>query len=805
MRASLFGWRVCLAVLAAGLMLAGTPPDDGRAQPASRVEVSPASAAPGETVTVRGTGWPADASLGMRLYEAADVGGAGSALGGEVVPGPDGAFSSTVTIPRTLFGQGSRGNLNVVPGPYTLVVTQDTRSSVSASVMVGAPAQAGLLWGESGIDLDGNGVRDARDQPAQAVVTVKGVSAHTPPTQAISDARGRFVVSPIPPGTYHLEVRADLQSQPWTTTADVTVVLGQVARADLLLRAEGESRVPASLVAAQGTTLYVGADDRLVTLDLADPTRPAFLAQSPSLGAPLRSLTVSGTLAAVVLTGGGLQLLDVADPRHPLVLGSYATPNTTAGVAFLGQLLLVPVADALNILDLSTPGQPRPVGSYRPMSDVRGVTAAGRYAYVVSGDNTLRLVDVADPTRPVEVGAVRVEGAGYLSPVAVAHGNAFGTFIFGHYASSVVIDVADSTRPVRRTDVSSSLYTTADAFAVQGDRLSTADAGLIGFGSVRIVDIADHSSPALVGSLEAQWDPLAIAVQGRWAYVLGRDHLLHVLDVTNPTAVHGVALASSSPLPVPPDIPHDDRYFAETGYRIEDDAVWDYFGRRGALDTFGYPVSRAFTFLGCPVQVFQREIAQHCPGRGVQLLNVLDPDLFPYTRVNSSTFPAADEHLKTTTPAVNQPDYPTAILDFVAANAPDTWNGQPVRFGSTFRSLITPEMAGTDDPAILGLLNLEVWGAPISEPVADPSNPNFIYQRFQRGIMHFDATTGVTRGILLADYLKGLLRDADLPPDLRAQAATSPLFSQYCPGAPNWLCRPDGLSATDLTFAFAAD
>jgi hypothetical protein len=114
-------------------------------------------------------------------------------------------------------------------------------------------------------------------------------------------------------------------------------------------------------------------------------------------------------------------------------------------------------------------------------------------------------------------------------------------------------------------------------------------------------------------------------------------------------------------------------------------------------------------------------------------------------------------------------------------------------------------MAGTDDPAILGLLNLEVWGAPISEPVADPSNPNFIYQRFQRGIMHFDATTGVTRGILLADYLKGLLRDADLPPDLRAQAATSSLFSQYCPGAPNWLCRPDGLSATDLTFAFAAD
>ena len=40
---------------------------------------------------------------------------------------------------------------------------------------------------------------------------------------------------------------------------------------------------------------------------------------------------------------------------------------------------------------------------------------------------------------------------------------------------------------------------------------------------------------------------------------------------------------------------------------------------------------------------------------------------------------------------------------------------------------------------------------------ADPGNGGFIYQRFQRGIMHFDNATGVTRGILLADYFKGLV------------------------------------------------
>jgi hypothetical protein len=113
-------------------------------------------------------------------------------------------------------------------------------------------------------------------------------------------------------------------------------------------------------------------------------------------------------------------------------------------------------------------------------------------------------------------------------------------------------------------------------------------------------------------------------------------------------------------------------------------------------------------------------------------------------------------------------------------------------------------MAGTDDLGILGLLNLEVWGAPISEPAADPSNPNFVYQRFQRGIMHFDATTGVTRGILLADYVKSILRDVDLPADLQVQSMGSRFRGQYCPGVPGWLCRPDALPGTDLTFAFAA-
>jgi hypothetical protein len=270
------------------------------------------------------------------------------------------------------------------------------------------------------------------------------------------------------------------------------------------------------------------------------------------------------------------------------------------------------------------------------------------------------------------------------------------------------------------------------------------------------------------------------------------------------------ATATPAPIASPPAVPHDARYFNETRFRIDDDAIYSYFQARGMVESFGFPVSRTFTFLGCSVQVFQRQIAQRC-GNTVALMNVLDPEIFPYTRVNSSTFPAADEALKNSTPRVGDPTYATAILQFVRDNAPDTFQGQPVNFGQTFFTTVSPQQAMTNDPNLLGLFDLEIWGAPISHPAPDPANANFIYQRFQRGIMHWAAGQG-TRGILLADYVKQIMigptlpsnggPNPNLPLDLQQQAQGSRFFAQYCPGGTRWLCRPNDMPDSDLTFAF---
>jgi N-acetylmuramoyl-L-alanine amidase len=252
----------------------------------------------------------------------------------------------------------------------------------------------------------------------------------------------------------------------------------------------------------------------------------------------------------------------------------------------------------------------------------------------------------------------------------------------------------------------------------------------------------------------------------------------------------------------------DARMFPQTGYRIGDDAFWAYFQRRGGVRTFGYPVSNPFTLQGFRVQIFQRAVLQQQSDGGVAIANVLDDGLLPYTTINGSSFPAGDPEVIGKQPQVGEPQYHAKALQFVRDTAPDSWQGKNVNFFKTFTGAVRPEDAfpngGASDGLLLGF-NLEVWGLPTSKPTADPSNSNFVYQRFQRGIMHYDAACSCTQGLLLADYLKSILTLRNLPPDLAAQAQRSPMYAQLDPAQPRWLRRPGDLPTSDLTNAFVGE
>jgi hypothetical protein len=252
----------------------------------------------------------------------------------------------------------------------------------------------------------------------------------------------------------------------------------------------------------------------------------------------------------------------------------------------------------------------------------------------------------------------------------------------------------------------------------------------------------------------------------------------------------------------------DPRYFQQTGYRINNDAFWDYFQRRGGLRTFGYPISRQFLLMGFQVQLFQRELLQQMPDGSVATMNLLDPGMMPYTLINGSTFPGQDEEMVRGAPQPKDPSYGDEAIAFVQSNVPDEWEGKRVNFLHTFLSTVRYEDAfpqGEADPALVPLLNLEIWGLPTSRPAYDPNNHNFVYQRFQRGIMHYDAATGVTQGLLLGDYFKSIITGQNLPHDLDQEARLSFFYRQYDRSRPGYLARPADLRGTNLVGAFEMD
>ncbi|MBV9543821.1 MAG: hypothetical protein JOY61_05545, partial [Chloroflexi bacterium] len=270
------------------------------------------------------------------------------------------------------------------------------------------------------------------------------------------------------------------------------------------------------------------------------------------------------------------------------------------------------------------------------------------------------------------------------------------------------------------------------------------------------------------------------------------------------SVVLGGALGHST---IAQSLPTDPSYFPATGYRITSPEIMSYFQSRGGVRTFGYPVSNEFPLLGQRVQLFQRQMLQLGADGNVTLANILDPDILPITSIDGLILPAADPDIVSSAPTPDSPDFATQALSFISVYVPDDWNGLPVKFQTTFLNTLTCADLGQDscDPSQLAAAALEIWGLPTSLPTSDPMNNGFVYQRFQRGVMHFSAATGATQGLLVGDWLKRVMIGVDLPSDLSPSVRQSRFFAQYAPSRPLAVDRPNDLPDTSLAQAFHAD
>jgi hypothetical protein len=327
-------------------------------------------------------------------------------------------------------------------------------------------------------------------------------------------------------------------------------------------------------VATQGHHAYVGIGPRLAVLNVADPSHPVPVGESPIFPDYVRGVAIVEEYAYVAAGAGGLFVVNVSNPAQPTITGLYDTSGDAQSVTVAGDYAYVADEDAgLRVIDIGTPSTPTEIASYNPTSSIRDVVVAGNYAYLATYGDGLHLLDISNPHAPAHqrtygtshAKAVTISGNhAYLvhenglsifnvtnplaaeeitsvpsSSLASGIGNPRDVVVVGNYAylgfvseyhgNLAILDVTNPAEPVRkvvhRTPGTLYALTVTDnhAYLAQGFQEN-----------LLVLDVSTPGAPAEVGSYETPSYVRDVSVAGNYAYLVDSHEGLRILDVTNP-------------------------------------------------------------------------------------------------------------------------------------------------------------------------------------------------------------------------------------------------------------------------------
>ena len=276
-----------------------------------------------------------------------------------------------------------------------------------------------------------------------------------------------------------------------------------------------------------GNLLYV-AGKTLDVMDVRDPGAPVLLG-SAIVGSPgAHGLAVEGGFA---YTGSGIEqrlvIVDVADPTRPRRVAGVYTPGRVSTVAVAGGVAFMADSYSPRGVQIADVTVPRPAALLSAMDlgeHSSDFVARGRFGYLIIRDQelSLRVVDLTDPRAPKPRGGL---ATGY--PGRIAASDKF--VLMTHERFLDVIDATDPDAPVRLSSVEvganpTGLAATDDlAFVTSGQEL-------------RIYGMQTPASPQLASVLAFEDSAVTVRVSGHHAFVSVSNHGLQIVDIADPGA-----------------------------------------------------------------------------------------------------------------------------------------------------------------------------------------------------------------------------------------------------------------------------
>jgi hypothetical protein len=244
-------------------------------------------------------------------------------------------------------------------------------------------------------------------------------------------------------------------------------------------------------------------------------------------------------------------------------VGEIGTPGYADDVVVVGNIAYVADGESgLRIIDVSDPTAPVELGAFDTPNNLLAVDVVGSYAYLVE-HQWFYVVDVSDPESPTQVGISSTSSLNYDIVVA-------GNYAYvgnGYPAGLTVWNISNPTSPFKAGFCPTEWW--AWGVAVSGSFVYLATS----YDGLNVVNVSNPFNPVEVGHYDM---PGGIAehveVEGNYAY-LAAGYWMHlrIIDVSNPAAPEEVAYYETPGDPLDVQVAWGFAHIADTnGVRVLD-------------------------------------------------------------------------------------------------------------------------------------------------------------------------------------------------------------------------------------------
>ncbi|KPA16560.1 Peptidase C13, legumain [Candidatus Magnetomorum sp. HK-1] len=229
---------------------------------------------------------------------------------------------------------------------------------------------------------------------------------------------------------------------------------------------------------------------------------------------------VVNNLAFVADGYAGLKIIDLKNPLHPVLTGTFDTQDFVKSVSVSDKTVFIAEENyGLQVIDINNLSNPIKTDTIKlTVNDIQDIELSGNIAYIANGRYGFKIIDLQNPSKLL--GSVDTPGWAY--GVAVKDNIAY-------VADSRIVLIIDVNNPelpciIDFLDIPGRIYDVAIsgeiAYVANGDR------------GVQIFDIRDPIKPFILSTIKTSQPAIDIAIVDDTVFIAG-DHYLSELSVAN--------------------------------------------------------------------------------------------------------------------------------------------------------------------------------------------------------------------------------------------------------------------------------